>query len=208
MHCKQTYSWLCWLTALPIALMLLALQTARGVAEDGTALVGVRLALPLGGDPSAFARRVLDALTFAVPTTIEVPYQPGWEGAVQVLAIDGAERIGLRTGADPHHLAEQLRVTATQNLTAVLGPDVRGAGPDDTGPGVLNLLAAAAAAVERRSTDAVATALTTPDVDALMAAATGTSPARTRALLGAVAGSEVRTTVAELAAVGFLVDED
>ena len=37
MHCKQTrvftrgtWCWLCWLTALPIALMLLALQTARG----------------------------------------------------------------------------------------------------------------------------------------------------------------------------------
>jgi hypothetical protein len=30
MHYKQTCCWLCWVTALPLALMLLALQTARG----------------------------------------------------------------------------------------------------------------------------------------------------------------------------------
>lgn len=198
----------------PVEIVLVADSGVLGVEqaknllldEDGTELVGVRLALPLGGDPTAFAGRVLDALTFTVPATIDVPYQPGWQGALDVLAADGAEQVGLRADAGP--LAAQLQLAAARRLRAVVGPDVRGAVTNGADPGVLNLLAAAAGAVGGAPSDAVADALSTTDVDSLVATARAVPPARSRALLGAVVGSDVRASIAALAAVGFLTEAD
>jgi len=66
--------------------------------EDRAHLVQVEVALPPTHDPALAARAMLDELAFSAQAYVEVPLRNGWEGALDVLAEDGAERAKLRTG--------------------------------------------------------------------------------------------------------------
>jgi hypothetical protein len=164
----------------PLPVVLLADEGMLGVDkahhlvmdDDRIEVVGLEVALPRDGDPQLFARHVLAALTYSVPAAIEVPVVPGWQGALDVLAEDGAERAKFRAGApaeadvpSPALLAE-LIVAAVQRrlpfkLTAGLHHALRTADPVTglTQHGFLNALAATALALNGADLPAVTAVL-------------------------------------------------
>jgi hypothetical protein len=65
--------------------------------EERAALAQVEIALPAEHQPDSAVRVLLDQLAFSATAYVEVP-RAGWEGALDVLAEDGAERAKYRTG--------------------------------------------------------------------------------------------------------------
>lgn len=65
--------------------------------DDRATLQQVEIALPPDHDPGPATRVLLDQLAFSATAYVEVP-RTGWEGALDVLAEDGAERAKYRTG--------------------------------------------------------------------------------------------------------------
>ena len=65
--------------------------------DERAALAQVEIPLPPGHDPAAAMRVLLDQLAFSATAYVEVP-RAGFEGALDALAEDGAERAKFRTG--------------------------------------------------------------------------------------------------------------
>ena len=65
--------------------------------DERAALAQVEIALPAEHQPESAMRVLLDQLAFSATAYVEVPRR-GWEGALDVLAEDGAERAKYRTG--------------------------------------------------------------------------------------------------------------
>ena len=65
--------------------------------DERAALAQVEIPLPPEHDPAAAMRVLLDQLAFSATAYVEVP-RTGFEGALDVLAEDGAERAKFRTG--------------------------------------------------------------------------------------------------------------
>jgi hypothetical protein len=189
------------------------LRQARAALEGSPAeLVGMYLPLP-DGPGEAAARSALEALESTVPVWLEIPNRPGWQGALDALATDGAECATLRLDG-PHgfsgdaDLAAVLRLAIDRDVTFAIGARdltvVR-----DTGPGLLNLLCAVRAALNGAEEEELIPVLAEPDPAPLCAALRRMSDADAavaRAFLAAVT-ARVGGTVRDLEALG-LVEPD
>jgi hypothetical protein len=212
----------------PLRVVLVADNGTLGVAQarnlllddDRVELVGLEIALPREGDPATFARHVLDALAFAVPAAIEVPYVPGWEAALDVLAADGAERAKFRTGGPvaaaipaPEQLAGQVLAAVERRvpfkLTAGLHHALRGAEQTDGVPhhGFLIVLAATAAAVGGAGLDEVTGTLAATEADVLLGPLRDCDPASVRRAFTSIGTCSITDPVADLVGLGLLVEE-
>lgn len=200
---------------------VLGVEQARNLLldDDRVELVGLELALPREGDPAVFAQHVLEALAFAVPAAIEVPYVPGWEGALDVLAADGAERAKFRTGAAsgaaipaPQQLADQLVAAVSRRvpfkLTAGLHHALRGTERTDgvAHHGFLNVLAATAVAVSGGGAGEVTAALAATAADAVLDPLRGCDPTAVRGAFTSFGTCSITDPVTDLLALGLLAE--
>ena len=209
----------------PLAIVLVADNGVQGadqatrllLDDDRVELVGIELALPREGDPVVFARHVLDALAFSVPTAIEIPQVAGWQDALDVLAQDGAERAKFRTGGPtaahiptPDRLAD-LVVAAVERqvpfkLTAGLHHAIRGAESTDgiAHHGFLNLLAGTALALRAGTAPEVAAVLSATDASPVLAVLAESDPTAVRRSLTSIGTCSIADPVADLLALGML----
>lgn len=173
---------------------LLGLAEARHAIQDDpwTELDHVQIALPPGFDAGDATRALLAELSFTVPTYVELP-RTGFEPALDVLAEDGVERATYRCcGADAGsvptdgelatfvHGAVDRSVPFT--LIAGHGHVVRGGGAESGLPhhGVLNVLAAVAAALDGASTTELQQLLATGLTETLLATVDRVPPLKLR----------------------------
>ncbi len=189
--------------------------------DDRARLVQAEVALPSGHDPAQATRVLVDQLALSVPTYVEVPRR-GFEGALDVLAEDGAERAKYRTGGttpgsvpSADELAGFLRAALDRRLsfklTAGLHHAVRGHVATDGGDeqhGVLNVLAAVAAGVDGASGPTLAELLAQADVEPLLDVLTGADVAAVRRSLVSFGCCGVTDPVDDLVGLGLLDPQD
>jgi hypothetical protein len=189
--------------------------------DDRVQLVGLEATLPPDAPLDAAARTLLDTLDFALPAAVEVPRAHGWEGALDVLAADGAERAKFRTGgataaAHPtdRELAE-LVVAAVRRgvafkLTAGLHHALRrtaeGTGFEEHG--FLNVLAATAAALDGREVAHVAAVLAERDPAPLLAILADADPRAVRRRFTSFGSCSIADPVEDLRSLGMIVEDD
>jgi hypothetical protein len=168
--------------------------------DDRVALLGLHVALPLDGHPADSARLVLDTLDFALPAWVAVPLVPGWEGALDVLGEDGAERALLLTGHDPgdRALAEFVVGCARRGLAFSV------AGGTWTASRVIALLAAAAAALDARDTGHVLSLIEDADDAQRLAVLADADAIAVRRLLVSVGTDHVVPALEGLESLGLL----
>jgi hypothetical protein len=185
--------------------------------DDRVELVGLQVSLPRSGQPDVFARHVLAALTFAMPSSVEVPQVPGWELALDVLQDDGAERAAFRIEADSDGsraqlLAEAIAASVRRRVQFSLVGDLAalsaGTGID---PGaaeataVLAVLAGTVVAVAGGTTGDIVTALHLGPVAAI-ARAGDCDPRAVRRLLQSIGTAHPREVLTQLESSGLLAD--
>jgi hypothetical protein len=185
--------------------------------DDRVELVGLQVSLPRSGQPDVFARHVLAALTFAMPSSVEVPQVPGWELALDVLQDDGAERAAFRIEADSDGsraqlLAEAIAASVRRRVQFSLVGDLAalsaGTGID---PGaaeataVLAVLAGTVVAVAGGTTGDIVTALHLGTVAAI-ARAGDCDPQAVRRLLQSIGTAHPREVLTNLESSGLLAD--
>ena len=196
---------------------------ARAILLDDhrVSLVGLEVALPSDGPLGESATLTLESLDFALPAAIEVPRAPGWRDAIDVVALDGAERLKFRTGgASPgaypteDELAERIvaavRAGAAFKLTAGLHHPMRHTDPD-TGfeeHGFLNALAATARAIAGDDDASVATVLGERRAEPLLAILAESDPRAVRARFTSFGSCSIDDPVAALRRLGMIEDED
>jgi hypothetical protein len=183
--------------------------------DDRAHLVQAEVALPSGHDPATATRVLVDQLALSVPTYVEVP-RTGFEGALDVLADDGAERAKYRTGGtaagavpSSAELAGFLRAALDRRLsvklTAGLHHAVRGPLDDpDAQHGVLNVLAAVGAGVDGADAAAMARLLDTVQLDPLLGVLDGVDVPAVRRSFVSFGCCGVTDPVGELVALGLL----
>lgn len=201
---------------------VLGVEQARNALldDDRIELVGLELALPREGDPAVFAQHVLEALSFAVPAAIEVPYVSGWQAALDVLAADGAERAKFRTGGpdgaaipSPERLADQLTAAVSRRvpfkLTAGLHHALRGAEHTDGVPhhGFLNVISATAVAVAGGGAEEVSDVLAATEVDAVLDPIASCEPVAVRRAFTSLGTCSITDPVADLVGLGLLAEQ-
>ena len=210
---------------LPMALVadqgLLGLQEARHAVQDDAwlHLTHVEIALPAGFAPAEATRALLDELAFTVPTFVQVP-RTGFDGALDVLAEDGVEHATYRCGGaiDPAdtgtvpadgEIAAFIHGCVSRGLTFALsgGLDHAVRGTDAaTGAarhGLLNALAAVAAARSGAGTTELAELMGTAQVETLLATVAAVAPRVLRESLYGIACSNVAEPLADLRALGL-----
>ena len=185
--------------------------------DDRARLVQAEVALPSGHDPAQATRVLVDQLALSVPTYVEVP-RTGFDGALDVLADDGAERAKYRTGGttpgsvpSSQELASFLRAALDRRLsfklTAGLHHAVRGhvaqAG-GDVQHGVLNVLAAVAAGVDGADLAALVALLDQPAAEPLVDVLAGADVAAVRRSLVSFGCCGVTDPVDDLVELGLL----
>ena len=185
--------------------------------DDRVELVGLQVSLPRSGQPEVFARHVLAALTFAMPSSVEVPQVPGWELALDVLQDDGAERAAFRIEPDSDGSRAQLLAVAIAASVSrrVQFSLVGGTAALYAGPGidpslaearaVLAVLAAAVVAVAGGTTADIVTALHLDPVAAI-ARAGDCDPQEVRRLLHSIGTVHPHNLLAHLESMGLLTD--
>jgi hypothetical protein len=208
--------------ALPIVLtpdpvsedLLAGLRAARALLLDNhrVELVGVELPFAAADSAAEAARRALDALDFTVPAWFMVKAEPGWEGAFDVLAQDGAERLALYL-PDPAEagvfagVATVLRALIDRELPYAVTDGIGGLVTSAAGHGLLNLLGATRAALNGAETSELATILAETQVLPLASAMRRMSDADAaivRAFLPTVSGPSIRELVQDLEAEGLI----
>jgi hypothetical protein len=187
--------------------------------EDRAELAQVELALPAGHDPGLATRALVDQLALSVPAYVEVP-RLGFEAALDVLAEDGAERAKLRTGgttADAYpseaELGSLLRACVERRLPFKLTAGLHTALRTTTAEGfeahgVLNVLAAVAAAVDGAEADAVVELLAVRNVQPLLPVVMGADVAAVRRLFLSFGCCAVTDPLGSLASLGLLTADD
>lgn len=209
----------------PIRVVLLADGGVLGVEQaqhlladdERVRVVGLEIALPRDGDPTVFTRHVLEALNFSVPTAVEIPRVPGWQGALDVLAQDGAERAKFRTGGpteadipSPGELASQIVAAVERRVPFKLTAGLHRALPHpdaDTGlrqHGFLNALAATALACDGASPEDLAVVLAATDPTAVLGPLRSCRPARVRAAFTSFGTCSLREPIGDLVSLGLL----
>jgi hypothetical protein len=196
---------------------LAELRDARAALTDSRAeLVGVHLPLPAGDDPAQAARAALVALDLTQPAWLVIPNRPGWQGALDVLAADGAECAAARLdgqagfGSD-EALAGFLRLAIDRDLTfALAAADLPVVRTDDQSGvarhGLLNILCTVRAALNGADLEELTPILAECDHAPLCSALRRMSDADAavaRAFLAAVS-ARVGSTVDELHGLGLI----
>ena len=187
--------------------------------DDRARLVQAEVALPSGHEPAAATRVLVDQLALSVPTYVEVP-RTGFEGALDVLAEDGAERAKYRTGGtapgavpSSAELAGFLHAALDRRLafklTAGLHHALRGPSSDpDAQHGVLNVLAAVGAGVDGAEAAAIARLLDATATDPLLDVLDGVDVAAVRRSFVSFGCCGVTDPIGELVSLGLLDTDD
>jgi hypothetical protein len=208
---------------------LLGLRAARDrlLDDDRVELTGVHLPLPRSWTPDADVHDLLGELDFTVPAWVEVAPAAGWRAALDALATDGAERLGVRLaqaggaqddgaqdgqdGTSPDDdlaVAEILRAAVDRDLS--LRVTGSGAEPVPTVAG-LAALCAVRAALNGAGAPEIAAILTERTPAPLAAALRRMSDADAavaRAFLDAVVVPDAEQAARDLSALGLVVPED
>jgi len=201
---------------------LVAAAEARAILldDDRVALAGLAVVLPPDAPLGEAARLTLDTLDFALPAAIAVPPADDWRDAFDVLAADGAERVGFRAaGTSAARLVPDTELAAFVaaaverslpfTVTAGLRRAVRDADPV-TGleeHGFLNVLAATAAAIDGRPEPDVAALIAERDGAALLRVLAAADPTAVRRRFTSFASPSIDDAVADLHSLGMLDDE-
>ena len=186
---------------------LVEVAEARAVLldDDRVDVVGLRLSLPPDGPLGDTARLTLTTLDFALPAVIDVPAVPDWADALAVLAEDGAERVGIRPGGPT--AAAILREAVTLGVPVVIPVGVTGVVTSDQLPGVLNVLAGVAVALDGADVSRVTAVLAERNADDLLAIVASADPRAVRGRLVSVGSHDVRATLAGLRELGLLEED-
>jgi hypothetical protein len=188
--------------------------------DDAAVLTQVEIALPQDIDPATAASALLDGLAFSAQAYVEVPRRAGWEGALDVLAADGAERAKLRTGgmtADAHpseaEVAAFIHACVVRGLAFKLTAGLHHAVRLTTGNGfeqhgVLNVLAAVAAALDGADVGELAGLLGARDPAPLLERVAAADHPRIRRSFASFGCCGVTEPLDELAALGLSLEED
>ena len=187
---------------------LLALKEAREAVQDDVWLVldQLRIALPPGFAPDVATGALLEELSFTVPTYVELP-RTGYEMALDVLAADGVERAGWNVGDDlpaDGELAAFVHGCVIRRVPFLLTAGVSAAVRAPGAHGVLNVLAATAAALDGATTSEVAEIVATHDAGALIARSSDAAPLLLRDLFHGVGLAEPARVVENLTALEAL----
>jgi hypothetical protein len=198
---------------------LVAAAEARAILldDDRVELAGLALVLPPDASPGDATRLTLETLDFALPAAIAVSAGPGWLDAFDVLADDGAERVGFRAAGStaaplvPDTELAAFVVAAVERslpftVTAGLRHAIRGTDPA-TGlesHGFVNVLAATAAAIDGHTESDVAALLADRDAVGLLSVLSAAEPATVRRRFTSFASASVDDAVADLRALGML----
>lgn len=207
----------------------LAAARDRLLDDDRAELVRVEVPVPASTgtevtDMASTTRTLLDVLDFSVDAYVEIPRAPGWQGALDVLAADGAEYAKFRTGGPKPEsypsetdLAELLRYALDRDvafkLTAGLHHAVRHTDPV-TGfeeHGFTNVLAAVRAGLIGAEADAMAAILAERDrrvVIEHLRRMSDADAAVVRAFFVSYGSCSVTEPVDDLLALGLLTKED
>jgi hypothetical protein len=199
----------------PISVVLVAdtgldgVRVARGalIDEDRIDVVGIRLLLKDSADPGRAARSLLDELDLSTPSAIEISPTPGWQGALDALAEDGAERAAWRVDGDARPLALFLRSCLDRSLSFSFLGGGTAALTVGAALGTLNLLAASAAAVRGADADHIGRLLTIDDSVELLTVVRESDPRMVRRYLGSMSTPDIATAAANLHAAGLSLRE-
>ncbi len=201
---------------------LVAAAEARAILldDDRVELAGLAIVLPPDAPLGDAARLTLETLDFALPAAIAVPPAEDWRDAFDVIAADGAERVGFRaTGTSAAPLVPDLELAAFVaaavgrslpfTVTAGLRRAVRGT---DTATGLeqhgfVNVLAATAAAIDGRDESDVAALLAERDGVALLAVLAAADPTAVRRRFTSFASPSIDDAVTDLRTLGMLDDD-
>ena len=188
--------------------------------DDRARLVQAEISLPGGHDPAQATRVLVDELALSVTTYVEVP-RTGFEGALDVLADDGAERAKYRTGGTtatpgsptPEQLAAFVRAALDRRLpfklTAGLHHPVRSAAPGaPVEHGFLNVLAAVSAGTDGAGAGDLSALLALTDVAPLLAVLAGADVSAVRRAFCSFGCCEVNDPVSGLVRLGLLDPDD
>lgn len=187
--------------------------------DDRARLVQAEVALPSGHDPAAATRLLVDQLTLSVPTYVEVP-RTGFDGALDVLAEDGAERAKYRTGGttptavpSAAELGAFLRGALDRRLsfklTAGLHHLLRAQTSDGAVQhGILNVLAAVGAGVDGAPATTLVQLLEQTDLSAVLDVLAGVDVAAVRRSFVSFGCCGVTDPIDELVAAGLLDGEE
>ena len=173
--------------------------------DDRVDIVGLRVSLPPDGPLGDTARLTLTTLDFALPAVIDVPAVPDWADALAVLAEDGAERVGIRPGGAT--AAAILREAVVLGVPVVIPVGVTGVVTSDQLPGVLNVLAGVAVALDGADVSRVTAVLAERNADDLLAIVASADPRAVRGRLVSVGSHDVRATLAGLRGLGLLEED-
>ncbi len=163
--------------------------------EDRVTAQHAQIALPRGFPAAESAAALLDQLALSTTTYVEVP-ATGYEGALDVLADDAAERVAYRLGGPPEELAGFVLAVLDRRL----GFRVSG-GMEH---GALNVLAAVAAGLGGAGVADLVEVLVEPSAQSLIALV---STADRRAVRAAFTGfdcAQVAALAADLAEEGLV----
>lgn len=183
--------------------------------DDRVTLEQVEIALPSDHEPATAMRVLLDQLAFSATAYVEVP-RAGWEGALDVLAEDGAERAKYRTGGasamaypSEAEVAAFLRGCLDRGLGFKLTAGLHRALRNTSGEGFeqhgfLNVLAAVAAGLDGAQTGDLAALLAEQDAEVLVKALHGADVAAVRRSFMSFGCCGVEDPVDDLVALGLL----
>jgi hypothetical protein len=187
--------------------------------DDRVELAGLAVVLPPDAPLGDAARLTLETLDFALPAAIAVPPAADWRDAFDVLADDGAERVGFRavgTTAAPlvpdTELAAFVIAAVGRSLPFTVTAGLRHAvrGPDPAtgveGHGFVNVLAATAAAIGGCAESDVAALLAQRDAAHLLGVLAAGDAAAVRRRFTSFASPSIDDAVADLRDLGMLDD--
>jgi hypothetical protein len=202
---------------------LVELAHARDLLLDldaAATLTQLEIALPADHPPAASAAALIGGLAFSAQAYIEVPRVEGWEGALDVLAADGAERAKFRTGgmtAEAHpsevELASFMHACISRGLAFKLTAGLHHAVRHTTAEGfeqhgVLNVLAAVGLAQGGASVGDLAVVLGSREAPPLLDMVSGADHKAIRRSFVSFGCCGVTEPLDELAALGLTLEED
>jgi len=163
--------------------------------DDRLGVDHVQIALPRGFPAQESAAALLEQLALSVTTYVELP-PSGYEGALDVLAEDGAERAAYRLGGSTEDLAGFLAAALSRRVPFRIAGGMQ--------HGALNVLAAVATGLSGGSTADLTKVLGEPEPDQLAAVLATADVRSVRRAFTGFDGDDVVTLVDALAAEGLV----